>query len=136
MNRDLLRGHLVKYNHAQLQFFQPQSRFVSDPQQLAQVVKVVMPNKNLKAPYQQDLLQISEAQLNASLLCWLFQLGTAWVWINHLGIKQALLKRVFFKVFQMIQWTRLFAVKIESPQFFFGKTHGQNPGFLNISTTA
>ena len=76
MNRDLLRGHLVKYNHAQLQFVQPQSRFVSDPQQLAQVVKVVMPNKNLKAPYQQDLLQISEAQLNASLLGWLFQLGT------------------------------------------------------------
>ena len=57
MSRDLLRGHLAKYNHVQRQFFQPQSLFVSDPQQLDQVVKVVMPNKNLKAAYQQGLLK-------------------------------------------------------------------------------
>ena len=69
MSRDLLRGHLAKYNHVQRQFFQPQSPFLSDPQQLDQVVKVVMPNKNLKAAYQQGLLQISKAELIASVSC-------------------------------------------------------------------
>ena len=38
--------------------FQLQSPFVSDPQQLYQVVNVVTPNKNLKAAYQQDLPQM------------------------------------------------------------------------------
>ena len=66
MSRDLPQEHLVKYNHVQRQFFQSQSPFVSDPQQLDQVVKVVMPNKNLKAAYQQGLPQISKAELIAS----------------------------------------------------------------------
>ena len=70
MSRYFPQEHLANNNHVQRHFkngiFLPRSLFVSDPQQLDQVVKVVMPNKNLKAAYQQGLPQISKAELIAS----------------------------------------------------------------------
>ena len=44
------------FGKMELQFFQPQS--LLDPQQLDQIVKVVTPNKNSKAVYQQGLPQM------------------------------------------------------------------------------